>query len=409
MNIKSILLGAAAAAAAVSGAQAADLPAAPEPVDYVRVCDAFGSSFFYLPGTETCLRVAGRVRTEFRVRNFGDDPFPFGSTGFQNRDQDGTTLRARGYVRLDARTQTEYGLLRNYTEIFVTQDTGSGASVTLDRAFIQFGGLTAGRTTSFFDFYVGDTFASVLDAGFSDATINLFGYTYSFGDGFSASVSVEDGVERRSGIAQLSSLGLPITTASSALADRYGGHRLPDFVANLRVDQGWGSAQIMGAIHQVWNNDATANTGAESEIGFAIGGGITYNLPFLAEGDTVSLQAVYANGASQYLSPTAVVDAVVNNAGNDLETVEGFQVGGGIFHNWSAHWNSSFNVSYVDFDVPFGDVYDHDQLFLQGNLVWEPVSGLLIGAEVEYIRTEFDDVDAEFDELEALLRIQRTF
>ncbi|SOC18019.1 porin, partial [Stappia indica] len=43
MNIKSILLGASAAALAATGAQAADLPVAPEPVDYVRVCDAFGT------------------------------------------------------------------------------------------------------------------------------------------------------------------------------------------------------------------------------------------------------------------------------------------------------------------------------------------------------------------------------
>lgn len=60
MNIKSILLGASAAALAATGAQAADLPVAPEPVDYVRVCDAFGTGFFYLPGTETCLKIGGR-------------------------------------------------------------------------------------------------------------------------------------------------------------------------------------------------------------------------------------------------------------------------------------------------------------------------------------------------------------
>ena len=59
MNIKSLLIGSAAALTAVSGAQAADaiVAAEPEPMEYVRVCDAFGTGFFYIPGTETCLKL----------------------------------------------------------------------------------------------------------------------------------------------------------------------------------------------------------------------------------------------------------------------------------------------------------------------------------------------------------------
>ena len=64
MNIKSLLLGSTAALIAVSGARAADavVVAEPEPVEYVRVCDAYGAGFFYIPGTETCLKVSGYVR-----------------------------------------------------------------------------------------------------------------------------------------------------------------------------------------------------------------------------------------------------------------------------------------------------------------------------------------------------------
>ena len=39
----------------------------------------------------------------------------------------------------------------------------------------------------------------------------------------------------------------------------YGGFQAPDVVANLRVDQAWGSAQIMGALHDV---NATYYSGA---------------------------------------------------------------------------------------------------------------------------------------------------
>ncbi|MDF1776208.1 MAG: porin, partial [Rhizobiaceae bacterium] len=64
MNIKSLLLGSAAALFAVSGASAADaiIAAEPEPVEYVRVCDAFGAGYFYIPGTETCLKLSGFLR-----------------------------------------------------------------------------------------------------------------------------------------------------------------------------------------------------------------------------------------------------------------------------------------------------------------------------------------------------------
>ena len=63
MNLKSLLFGSAAVLAAGTGAQAADLPVA-EPVEYVRICDAFGTGFYYIPGTDTCLRISGRVRVE---------------------------------------------------------------------------------------------------------------------------------------------------------------------------------------------------------------------------------------------------------------------------------------------------------------------------------------------------------
>ncbi|HVW55444.1 MAG TPA: porin, partial [Rhizobiaceae bacterium] len=56
MKFKSLMLGSAAALLAVSGARAADAVVAPEPepANYVKVCDAYGSGFYYIPGTQTC-------------------------------------------------------------------------------------------------------------------------------------------------------------------------------------------------------------------------------------------------------------------------------------------------------------------------------------------------------------------
>ncbi len=64
---KSLLLGSAAALVATAGS-AADLPATKAaPVSYVKVCDAYGAGFFYIPGTDTCIKVGGRVRADFAM------------------------------------------------------------------------------------------------------------------------------------------------------------------------------------------------------------------------------------------------------------------------------------------------------------------------------------------------------
>src|SRR5215211_5805938 len=66
MKLVKSLLGSAAGLCAVAGAEAADLPVQKAaPVEYVRVCTAYGAGFFFIPGTDTCLRVGGRARGEY--------------------------------------------------------------------------------------------------------------------------------------------------------------------------------------------------------------------------------------------------------------------------------------------------------------------------------------------------------
>src|SRR6188768_1533410 len=103
MNIKSLLLGSAAALAAVSGAQAADaiVAAEPEPMEYVRVCDAYGTGYFYIPGTETCLKIGGRVRFDIQAA----DSYAFDS-------DHGWRTRSRGEIYIDSASDTEYGPLK---------------------------------------------------------------------------------------------------------------------------------------------------------------------------------------------------------------------------------------------------------------------------------------------------------
>jgi len=144
MNIKSLLIGSAAAFAAVSGAQAADaiVAAEPEPMEYVRVCDAFGTGFFYIPGTETCLKIGGFVRFQ---TSFG--PKQSGAS-----DWDAGTLVD---INFDARNDTELGTLRSFVNLEYAADedaTGAGDSgFDIDEAYIELGGLKAGFFYSWWD------------------------------------------------------------------------------------------------------------------------------------------------------------------------------------------------------------------------------------------------------------------
>ncbi len=204
--VKSLLLGSAAGLFAVAGAQAADLPvrkAAPV-VDYVRVCSAYGTGFFFIPGTETCLRVSGRVRAEYTV----------GETYRRNAGESTFNWRARGQLNLDARTQTAYGTLRTFIRYELTRNVGSyygnavpvnsggvtsGVTADLNKAFIQFAGITAGRATSFFDFYAGAIIWGSAFHGSDTYGVDpvVLAYTASFGSGFSATIALEDPTSRR--------------------------------------------------------------------------------------------------------------------------------------------------------------------------------------------------------------------
>ena len=134
MKLGTLLLGTAAGLMVASAAQAADLPGEPVPaaVDYVKVCDTFGAGFFYIPGTETCLDISGRVR--FRVEYHSDDGAP-----------DQIDFQADGRLQFDARNSTEYGTLRSFFQISDGYNGADGDNgVEIDLAFIQLGYLTVG-------------------------------------------------------------------------------------------------------------------------------------------------------------------------------------------------------------------------------------------------------------------------
>src|SRR2546430_14467593 len=78
--VKSLLLGTAAGLVAVAGAQAADMPVKAKPVQYVKICSLYGDGFYYIPGTDTCLKMGGYLRVQAEY-NMGAGGIAIGSGG----------------------------------------------------------------------------------------------------------------------------------------------------------------------------------------------------------------------------------------------------------------------------------------------------------------------------------------
>jgi hypothetical protein len=177
MSIKTILLGSVAALAAVSGAHAADaiVAAEPEPVEYVRVCDAYGTGYFYIPGTETCLQISGYIRFQL---NAGP-----GQSG--DADWDATT---RGQVTFQTKNDTEYGTLTGVITLRTNADNATDQVTTLDEGYIDVAGFRVGKQYSWWD----DDLSGETDTlSSNETTHNSIRYQYET-DTFAAGVSLDE-------------------------------------------------------------------------------------------------------------------------------------------------------------------------------------------------------------------------
>jgi len=395
--VKSLLLGTAAGLVAVAGAQAADMPVKAAPVQYVKICSLYGDGFYYIPGTDICLKIGGYVRGEY-FYNYGSSgtngPMA-GASGMKDRfDGHDFLMRTRAYAWFDSRQQTEYGTLRSYLQIGVNYDSPNVTSTSFNanRAFIQFAGFTVGTAQSFYDFYSSpaSSFFGPPSSDTGDGGLKVFAYTAQYGNGFSATFSFEEprviGTAPLNGGVVNTQLGNPLlgTTFDTDKAKI----RFPDIVQNWRIDQAWGSAQIMGAIHDVsggyYANGSgaagatplgtcvTAVTGAAAigtitgseicghpadKVGWAVGAGSKFNFQ---GGDYFQWQVNYAQGASRFVANTQpnafggfnqwngqslgfglATDAVFSSFTGDVQLTTSYGVNAAYDHLWQPNFRTS--------------------------------------------------------------------
>lgn len=327
---------------------------------------------------------------------------------------------------VDVRSATAYGTLRTFIRYELTRGAGNYAGlatnqtvftpistqgftqvVDLNKAFIQFGPITAGRATSFFDFY-----ANALNWSGSSGSDSygfdpvVFAYTATFGSGFSATISAEEPSARR-----VNGVGV---FPAGVTAYTYGGSRMPDIVGSLRVDQGWGSAQLSGALHEL-NKPVQAAVNQDTEFGYAIQGGLKLNLPMLAAGDVLWLQAAYAEGAISYLGlnnsssarqlgglGSLQTDAAVDAFGS-VKMTKGYSFTAAFLHYWTPQVRQALFANYTKLDYSptvespvvggargtlAGYTADTSLFQVGSNITWSPVKDLDLGVEVLYRRLD---------------------
>ena len=393
---KSLILGSAAALVAVGGAQAADLPVKAKAVEYVKVCSLYGPGFYYIPGTDTCIKLGGYVRADVVVN--GNSVYGAnynGASGANNRFTNGYTWRSREDFNIDTRTATEYGVVRTYfdatftwtSDSYTGQGNGSsiysaigtspapgnatgggvaGGAVGVYYAFIQFAGFTMGKAVSQFaapwNGYPGNNYDALVGGVSTTNGINQFTYTAQFGNGVSLALSAQDqAAYMQAGVNNLS-------VAGAYGSSDYAGTIAPDFVAALKVDQAWGIFQASIAAH---DNHAAYYGGTEltghpdDKWGWAGALALSIkNIP-TGPGDTINVQGVYTNGATRYniqdlsgagaftyFGNTSVPGAYqsigfgiapdsVFVSGGSQQLITTYGVRGAYVHNWNPYWNTS--------------------------------------------------------------------
>jgi Porin subfamily len=423
--IKSLLLGSAAGLVAVASAQAADLPTRKGPVaaEYVRICSITVAGApvvgFVLPGSDTCVRLSGYVtgqieggnlNTGYKTAISGNNRLA-GANGANASGQvilntfgtDSIGYTTRYNLTLDAVSNTAYGPLVAHGEFQFNhgegfENTGQGGSDGgLNRAYVTWAGLTAGKADSFFSFTGGGlawaNFFSPDRKGFNQP--DLLAYTASFGGGFAATISIEDSQGAEQGY-----LG----------SATQGGHRIPDIVGALSVHQAWGAAQISGVAHNVRAASTQGDGVTLDKWGWAADAGVSFNIPSFA-GASVGITGAYSRNDVWY---SGIPDGMWGDAGQAISgngqgmTIgDAFANGNGTWATptaWSITGYAQFTVNpqvTIGFEGSYGQLrwtgqnavslLSNSKSFLVGGVAhYDPVKNLDFEFELLYQNTKTD-------------------
>ena len=378
-SAKTILFGSVAGLMAASGAQAADMPAKAKPVQYVKICTLYGDGFYYIPGSDTCIKFGGYIRNDYGFNTAGGrNPAYGGTQGAQDRTVAQFSTRHRANIGVDTRTQTQYGVLRTLTSVHI-QNQDQSESFNVARAFIQWAGFTFGRSKSYSDTWSLEsdwhyaTQQNQSDTGANGA--NQFAYSFDLGNGTVVSIGADE--RRTKSIANLSSAAALKVGAEPV--NSYTGERFPDPHVDLHIDQAWGFWALSLLAHDVSATyyTSTGPTGAcpngtvalttcghpGDRIGWVIMQGGEFKLPMLGPGDRIGYFFHYGQGTAAYSGGSVLTSADLFGSGNNvavgwisdgvyingskIELTTAYSVAAGYEHYWTPTVSTSIMGGYT--------------------------------------------------------------
>jgi len=366
MNIKSLLLGSAAAFAVVSGARAADVVVAqPEPVEYVKVCDAYGAGFFYIPGTDTCLQISGYVWGEIRgASSYSEDLTPpyYGPEG-------GMTMSERYRINFDVRSQTELGTLRGYIRLqgdnSGSPDGGTDIATAADQAYLDFLGFRIGYSESDWvnsavggDANWGSHSWGGMYYGYKQVDKISYGFTQ---NGFFGSIAAENDWDNSG----------------------YSNDWTPDFVGLLGYSGGWGAVWAKAAydnhLDNYYGNYYGVGSGWSAQIGTQI------NMPNMP-GSSLRVLGYYNSADTNFGTASPLGSAYSSNGNGNSE----WSILASYQQQFSDKFTASVGFQYFDnFYYPYSDVKTGNNGYMaELSLVYTPVKNFEIRSELNYSKVD---------------------
>jgi hypothetical protein len=340
----------------------------PEPVDYVKVCDAYGAGFFYIPGTETCMSINGYVWFQVQagsgtsVGDGGDD-----TPGYYGNDLGGWKTGSRVRINFDVRSDTELGTLRGWMRLqadFDGSKVGDGP-VGIDQAWVQLGGLAMGYGESAW-FYQ-----------FNNSTGNYGSFSWGglyYGYQERSQIRYEFG--GKTGFYGLVSLENP--------SDQY--DYTPDIVGRVGYGAAWGDIRLTAA----YDHDRFAT----GDSAFAGSLGVVLNIPSMP-GSAFKVIGYYNSADSNYGPGSPIT--------GDLNGDKVRDVGQPVWSVLASFlYQATPNLGLIVSGQYFGDVYlpgtsttAHDATgtsltswAAEVSAVWTPVKNFEIRPEIVYTKTK---------------------
>ncbi|WP_175869411.1 porin [Bartonella gabonensis] len=339
MNIKSLFLSSTAAFLAISGAHAAStVVAEPEPIEYVRVCDAYGKGYFYIPGTETCMRLSGSVRADF----VGGDNIGATSEAELKNKRKTYGSSSRLTLVFQAASETEMGTLRSYARISSSWGDGNDkAAGRLAAAYIELGGFRVGLDDTIFNSWTGgygNVFNDDSVAPAGTTRTSFISYTFSGDSGFSAIIGAEVGNnadtlpkiqetrEMQGFYIEKNGELVPVTqdTLPSKAIKNY----TPNVVVGIKFMQKWGGFSAVAAYdayYKKWGGKVRADFNINDRFNLWVMAGYKNGLDYYTENEDHELSrkstTIYANwggkwaawaGATYKLTPKADLNAQIS-------------------------------------------------------------------------------------------------